>query len=124
MHTRTRKLLVMLAGAALGCAAGTTIAAEGYFLKDAPVSRMTKEDFAIANPVIRKALDEGQAGEAYAWNNPATAASGEITLRSAPFESRGTTCRRAQFSVSAGGLKNVSAWTLCKMPDGWKAVDE
>lgn len=102
---------------------GACVAANGYWLKDAPVGRMTKQDFDIANPVIHRALDEGRDGQVYEWKNPATGASGSITLRSAPMARNDTTCRRAQFMVSAGGLENVSTWTLCKLPDGWKAVD-
>jgi len=96
---------------------------DGYWLKDAPVSRMTKQDFDIANPVVHRALDEGQEGQVYEWNNPGTGASGSVKLLSGRFPRKDMTCRRAQFTVSAGGLSNVSTWMLCKLPEGWKAVD-
>lgn len=102
---------------------GSSFAQSGYWLKDAPVSRMTKQDFEIANPVIRQALDEGKNGQSYKWDNPATKASGSVTPKSEPFARDDKTCRRAEFMISAGGRKNVSSWTLCKMPEGWKAVD-
>ncbi len=122
LHRNTR-LLAFASVLMVAAASPLASAAEGYFLKDAPVSRMTKDDFQIANGVIRSALEEGRDGEAYAWENPATGASGSVTPRTA-FVRDGKTCRRAQFAVSAGGLKNVSSWTLCKLPDGWKAVDD
>jgi surface antigen len=122
MRARLIRLLAFasvigLAGSAWPCAAVE------YFYKDLPVARMTTDDFKIATPVIRRALDEGAEGQTHTWENPATGASGSVTLRSTPFSRNGTTCRRAEFMTSAGGLRNVSAWTLCKLPEGWKAVE-
>ena len=109
------------AAALLGFAA--CCQAASFFYSDTPVSRMKQSDFDIAIPVIRTALDEGKEGQTRTWENPATGASGSVTLRSAPFERAGNVCRRAEFMTAAGGLKNVSSWTVCKMPDGWKAVE-
>lgn len=94
-----------------------------YWLKNAPVTRMTKQDFDIANPVVYRALDEGKEGQVYDWSNPGTGASGSIKLMSGPFSRNDMMCRRAQFTVSAGGSSNVNTWMLCKLPEGWKFVD-
>lgn len=95
-----------------------------YYYKDLPLGRMNDADLAIAIPVIRHALDEGADGQTQSWANKASGASGSVTLKSDPFTRDGMTCRRAEFMTVAGGLKNVSSWTLCKRPDGWKVVDE
>ncbi len=92
------------------------------FAKDAPVSKMTADDFKIANDVFRKALDEGKDGQPYEWKNPATKASGTITPL-ASFEKNGMQCRGADFTSSAQGKKGRSSWNLCKTKDGWKVLD-
>lgn len=94
-----------------------------YWLKNAPVSRLTKQDFDIANPVVYRALDEGKEGQVYDWNNPGTGASGSVKLMSDPFSRENMMCRRAQFTIAAGGSSSVSTWMLCKLPEGWKFVD-
>lgn len=95
---------------------------EGLFARDAPITRMTQEDFRIAGEVIRKALDEGQPGHPYEWKNPATGASGSITPGAA-FERGGMPCRAARFTIAAGGKSNASAWNLCRTPEGWKVAE-
>ena len=122
MRARLFSLFAIAALLGLAGIAGPCAAVE-YFYKDLPVARMTDDDFKLATPVIRRALDEGAEGQTHSWENPATGASGSIKLRSPPFTRKGTTCRRAEFMTSAGGLRNVSAWTLCKLPEGWKAVE-
>jgi surface antigen len=110
--------MAVAAMAALPVRAGN----EGLFARDAPISRMTAEDFRIAGEVIRKALDEGQQGQAYEWKNPATGASGSITP-GASFERDGMPCRAARFAIAAGGKNSKSAWNLCRTPDGWKVAE-
>jgi surface antigen len=123
MFHRTSGLFASFCALLLLGVSAPGIGYDGYWLKDAPVGRMTKQDFDIANPVVHRALDEGRDGQVYEWNNPGTGASGSVKLLSEPFVRKDMTCRRAQFTVSAGGLRNVSTWMLCKLPDGWKAVD-
>ena len=95
---------------------------EALFARDAPISRMTAEDFRVAGEVIRKALDEGQQGRSYEWKNPATGASGSITP-GASFERGGMPCRAARFTIAAGGKNSASAWNLCRTPEGWKVAE-
>ncbi len=92
------------------------------FAKDAPVSKMTPEDFKMAGDVLRKALDEGKDGEAYEWKNPGTSAHGTITPLAA-FEKNGMHCRGASFSSEVKGTAGKSAWNLCKTKDGWKVLE-
>jgi surface antigen len=92
------------------------------FAKDTAVSRMTQEDFDVAGKVMRKALDEGKDGQAYAWENAKTKASGTITP-GAGFERNGMKCRGAAFTTNAGGKEGSSRWNLCRTPEGWKVLD-
>jgi surface antigen len=92
------------------------------FARDAPVARMTKEDFDVAGAVMRKALDEGQDGQVFPWNNPASSASGTITPL-ARFTRDGTECRGAAFTITAGGKTGSSRWNLCRTSGGWKVAE-
>ena len=114
--------LAFIAAAVLSTALPARAINEGLFARDAPISRMTEEDFRIAGEVIRKALDEGQQGRPYEWKNPATGASGSITP-GASFERGGIPCRAARFTIAAGGKSNASAWNLCKTSEGWKVTE-
>jgi surface antigen len=107
--------LFLLAGA-------PAFAINEMWAKDAPVTRMTQEDFDIAGAVVRKALDEGREGSSYQWKNDATAASGGVTVL-ASFEKGGMHCRGAAFTITAQGKSSRSEWNLCKTPDGWKVLE-
>ncbi len=108
--------------ALLIAAAGPALAINEMFAKDAPVAKMTQEDFDVASAVMRKALDEGKDGQAYEWKNPKTSAAGTITPQAA-FEKNGMKCRGAAFTTTAGGKEGSSRWNLCKTPGGWKVLD-
>ena len=114
--------LAFIAAAVLSTALPARAINEGLFARDAPISRMTEEDFRIAGEVIRKALDEGQQGRPYEWKNPATGASGSITP-GASFERGGIPCRAARFTIAAGGKTSTSAWNLCRTSEGWKVAE-
>jgi len=103
-------------------AAGPALAINEMFEKDAPLSKMTQQDFDIAGAVMRKALDEGKDGQAYEWRNPKTSASGTVTPL-ASFERNGMKCRGAAFTTNAGGKASSSRWNLCKTAEGWKVLE-
>jgi surface antigen len=115
-----RLFLPFLALAAFGPA--ELLAINEMFARDAPVARMTKEDFEVAGAVMRKALDEGRDGQAFEWNNPASSASGTVTPL-ARFSRQGMECRGAAFTLTAGGKSSTSRWNLCRTPDGWKVAE-
>ena len=112
--------IALAAWALLACVPAHAI--NEMFAKDAPISRMTKEDLDIAGAMMRKALDEGRDGQEFAWKNPKTSASGTVTPL-APFEKQGMHCRGAAFTTSAGGKSGRSEWNLCKTPEGWKVLE-
>jgi len=100
----------------------TAFAVARAFWTELPVTYMNEQDRKIAIERIESALDVGNDGETYRWENPATGASGSVTPK-ARFTRDGARCRNADLSTSAGGRKNASTWKLCKFGDGWKIVD-
>jgi surface antigen len=110
-------------GVMLALAGGVALA-DLSFYQDLPQSRMTADDNALANATLARALDEGQEGQTYTWQNAATGASGSVRLRSPPFVRDGMTCRRAVIAAAAKGLANESTWMLCRTGDGWKIAGE
>jgi len=122
MKRPASRLAATIATALLGLAWGPAHAINEMFAKDAPVSKMTAEDFKIAGDAMRKALDEGKDGQAYEWKNPATSARGTITPLAA-FDKNGMHCRGAAFTSDVKGTTGSSKWNLCKTPEGWKVLE-
>jgi len=103
-------------------APATALAVARALWTEVPVTYMNEQDRKIAIERINGALDGGNDGETYRWENPATGASGSVTPKGS-FTRDGARCRSADFSTTAGGRKNASTWKLCKVGDGWKIVD-
>ena len=110
------------AAVALLFACTSAFALNEMFAKDAPITRMTAEDFEIAGAALRGALDGGRDGESFDWKNPGTAASGTIKLVDS-FERQGMKCRGVSFVLTAGGVTSRTGWNLCKTADGWKVAE-
>jgi len=111
----TRMILV---GASLALVAGTA-AAQVMFMKDAPITKMNRDDTALMTRNYQQALDSLPDGHTNAWTNPKTGASGTATpLRTT--KEKGTTCRFIEITNHAGGLSGRSEWNFCKTKDGWK----
>jgi surface antigen len=104
------------------CAVSPAHAINEMWAKDAPITRMTAEDFKVAGEVMREALDTGRDGQVFEWKNPASAASGTVTPGAA-FERNGLKCRPAAFSITTQGKTSRSQWKVCKTPDGWKVAE-
>jgi surface antigen len=107
---------------ALAACAGGAHAINEMFAKDAPITRMTEEDFRIASEVMRRAFDDGRDGQEFGWQNPATSASGTVTPV-ATFEKQGMKCRGAAFTITTRGETSRSEWNVCRTPAGWKVVE-
>ena len=103
-------------------APASALAVARAFWSELPVTYMNEQDRKIAIDRINSALDGGNDGETYRWENPATGASGSVTPKGS-FTQDGNRCRSADFATTAGGRKNASTWKLCKIGDGWKIVD-
>ena len=119
---RTASRRLVASAFLLGLACGPAMAINEMFAKDAPITRMTEEDFRIAGAVMRNAFDEGQDGQVYRWDNPATASSGTITPLSS-FERQGLRCRGAAFTITTRGETSRSEWSVCRTPEGWKVAE-
>ena len=122
MRRRAAGASVLAALFAAAMASPAAFAINEMFAKDAPITRMTQEDFEIAGAVMRKALDEGEDGHAYPWNNRATAASGTVTPLAA-FTRQGMRCRGAAFAITTRGETSRSQWNLCRTAEGWKVAE-
>jgi len=122
MTRRSTGAAALAAAVAAAFAAPAAFAINEMFARDAPITRMTQEDFDIAGAVMRKALDEGEQGHAYPWSNPATSASGTVTPL-ASFTREGMRCRGAAFSITTRGETSRSEWNLCRTPQGWKVAE-
>ena len=112
----------MVLAVALATGAGGAHAINEMFAKDAPITRMTEDDFRVASEVMRRAFDQGQDGETFRWDNPATAASGSVTPLTT-FEKQGMKCRGAAFTITTRGETSRSEWNVCRTPGGWKVVE-
>ena len=104
-------------------ATASVFAANRAFWLELPSTYMTEQDRKIAIDKINDALDGGNDGQTYRWENPTTGASGSVTPKSS-FTRDGARCRSADFATTAGGRNNASTWKLCKIGDGWKIVDD
>jgi surface antigen len=107
------------------CAAGLSSftqsagAANSWFMRDMPISKMNAEDVAIMQGAVFAALNSAADGEAGHWQNSKTGAHGDFTPRSS-FMDSGLRCRDLEIENSAGGLNHRSMLTLCKTAEGWK----
>ena len=121
---RFRPLVMCVAATApiLLWSSGNSLAINEMFADDAPVTRMTQEDFRIAGETLRKALDSGRDGEVHAWKNPKTAASGTI-VPAGSFERQGMRCRGVKLSTTARERTSSTEWNVCKTPEGWKVAE-
>jgi surface antigen len=118
MHTRLRKLLLMLPL----LAAVPAVAMNTYFMDKMPIGHMTSEDIDILLAAANSALDGLPDGATTHWSNDKTGAKGDLTLR-ATYQEGGQRCRDMQVENSAGGFSNRSVVSMCKQPDGaWKLM--
>ena len=123
MRARIRKPITLPCVLIMASVCLPSWAADRSWMRETPMGRMTKEDLSMANATRDRALDEGTKGQVYKWANPQTGASGAITPLTDSFARKESdTCRRAKFDIAAGGQKNTSTWTVCKVAEGWKVV--
>jgi len=114
------KLTALLACAAGGCMFAHHVgAANSWFTRDMPISKMNAEDVAIMQSAVFAALDSAGDGEVGHWQNAKTGAHGDFSPRSS-FMDSGLRCRDLEIENSAGGLNHRSILTLCKTAEGWK----
>jgi surface antigen len=110
---------ILLVAVSIALCGGTALAQNSRFLRDAPISFMTREDNAMLLHNYEEALDSLPDGYTNAWLNPRTGHSGTATPLKTMKE-RGTTCRLLEITNNAGGRSGSSEWTFCRTKDGWR----
>jgi surface antigen len=110
---------ILLVGASFALAAASATAQLITFMKDAPISRMNREDTAMMTRNYEQALDSLPDGHINTWTNAKTGASGTATPLNTT-KQKGMTCRLIEITNHAGGLSGRSEWTFCKTKDGWR----
>lgn len=70
------------------------------------------------------ALENGQPGQTFPWNNPQTGNSGTITPSNYYQTANNQYCREYTQTVSVGGRREQGYGTACRQPDGtWQIVN-
>jgi surface antigen len=108
--------IVLLALLLLGLSARAT-ASNLQFLRDAPISKMTKEDSALFQAAMREALEHDADGVTRRWENPKTGASGTLTPVSTSMHD-GVKCRKIEIINNVQGQSGRSAFDMCRQPNG------
>ncbi len=91
-------------------------------LWNTPSEYFTTDDWQLFEETLHNTLDGSADGQAKAWSNPASKASGEFTvLKSVRRSDRD--CREVKIIASAGGLRRVTGIAFCREDDGnWMAI--
>lgn len=110
---RTRLLLVGL-GLILSL---PTTAMNWRFLRHAPVSHFTEQDWELMRTAGQEALTDASDGDTVGWRNPDTGAFGTIQPLKT-YQVEGTTCRRAEVYNNAGGVSATSRFDFCQKDEG------
>jgi hypothetical protein len=91
--------------------------------KTAPIRAFTKEDVAMMQDAINKALDGTKDGDKLAWKNDETGNAGLIQpLRT--HEAGGQLCREVRIVTRSKDQVSQSRWTFCKIGDNWQMSNE
>lgn len=85
--------------------------------KDTPAERFDDRDIDLFMAAKSKALTEQPVGEPVRWENPATSASGSITVVE-EFQVGSRPCKRLRIENRANGQSGTGIWQYCREPDG------
>ncbi|MGE0754683.1 MAG: RT0821/Lpp0805 family surface protein [Alphaproteobacteria bacterium] len=109
------------AGKAVATVAGTLL---GAYLGSEIGASMDRADVAYYNQTSQRALETGQPGTAFPWENPQSGNYGTITPNKYYQNSYGDYCREYSQSITVGGRTEKAYGTACRQPDGtWKIVE-
>ncbi|HEY0747082.1 MAG TPA: hypothetical protein VGD63_10305 [Steroidobacteraceae bacterium] len=109
---KTARVLVF----GLATIAAWTAHAAGYgFLAHTVVAKLTPQDVKIGTAAAVAALDAGQNGN---WTNPATRASGTITIVKTLDIGGHKGCRQTRLDIESGGMKDHGTYILCRRSSG------
>lgn len=112
-----KKLMILLAAAL--CLISLNAFADNYgFLRDAPASFFTDEDYQILKANELKALNYTKDNAKLTWENPKTGASGYFI----PYETTnkdGKICRKMKVYSQAAKRTGMSYYSYCKVNRHW-----
>jgi surface antigen len=116
-------------GAQIGGGSGRTAAIIGGTLLGAALGNsvgqsLDRADMQYYNQTSQSALESGQPGQAFPWQNPQSGNSGVIVPSNYYQASNGQYCREYTQKISVGGKTQEGYGTACRQPDGsWKIVE-
>lgn len=106
------KTVATIAGALLGAGLGNQIGAS-----------LDRADMAYYNQTSQRALESGQPGQSFPWQNPQSGNSGVVTPSNYYRADNGQYCREYTQKISVGGKTQEGYGTACRQPDGsWQVV--
>jgi len=89
------------------------------FLKDAPISRLSKDELDVFWAFTMKTLDTAPDGKTVVWKAPKTAFTSKITLKRS-FDDGALKCREVTIASDSGDRKMSGLYQLCKKDKGWE----
>lgn len=114
------------AGSSIGNGSGQIVATAAGTLLGAALGRsvgntMDQQDMVFYNQTSQKALEVGQPGQSFPWNNPQSNVSGMVTPSGYFQNSTGQYCREYTQSINVSGRMETGHGIACRQPDGaWK----
>lgn len=115
-----RSVLKFLVGACAAALSAPLLAANLWFARDMPISRMNDADRSIMSAAIEETLESVADGDTRDWSNPETGSGGTLRPLSSS-EQDGNRCRRLEVSNQARGLTGRSVLDYCRQADGgWR----
>ena len=129
--TITGAVIGGLAGSGVGDGSGRDVAIAAGAVIGALIGgeigrRLDEHSEMIARNTQRRALDEGQIGQAIRWENPDNAggaASGRVTVDKTGEDRNGRTCREYTHEVTVAGVSETAVGVACLGDDGrWTIV--
>jgi surface antigen len=108
-------LASVFGGGVAGIAAGTIL---GGLVGGAVGNLLDQNDKTAINNTTNYALNRGQTGVKYSWQNPETGHGGYVAPTSPRYRVRNTYCREFQQVVTVGGEEQRAYGRACKTPGG------
>lgn len=113
-------------GSNIGGGTGNTVAIATGTLLGAALGRsvgqsLDRADLNYYNQTSQKAMEIGQPGQSFPWQNPASGVSGSVTPSNYYQNSAGQYCREYTQNINIGGRLEEGHGIACRQPDGsWK----
>jgi surface antigen len=116
-------------GAQIGGGSGRTAAIIGGTLLGAALGNsmgasLDKADMTYYHQTSQQAMESGQPGQSFPWQNPQSGNSGVVIPSNYYQASNGQYCREYTQRVTVGGKTQEAYGTACRQPDGtWQVVN-